>query len=311
MTPDRERDTIRVMKRIIAAVNICLLAGLIAGGNIPTAECASQKTVKGESQRQSKIPSKFLARRSKDYDNSLAVSVESVLQNLKEKQQVTLIDVRNEKEYEEIRIPGSVNIPLFAIQTKAFLKTSNLILLNEGYSYSSLEQECKRLRNSGFTSVAILNGGLTYWKEKGGVLEGNVFKQKELNKVPPGKFFAERNYKNWILIDVSETRETKTNHLLPQGVHIPYTNNSEEFVAKIKTAMGQPKQDSFLPVLILNKNGQDYEEIERLLRNAGTRTTFFLKGGLDGYKTFLQKQALIRRSKANQGKTSQKCSACQ
>jgi rhodanese-related sulfurtransferase len=93
----------------------------------------------------------------------LAISAESVLQKLKEKREIILIDVRNSKKFEKFRIPGSINIPLFAIKTKTFLKSKPLVLINEGYSYSQLEQECMILRNSGF-KASILDGGIYYWK---------------------------------------------------------------------------------------------------------------------------------------------------
>ena len=134
-------------------------------------------------------PDPLFAEQLRKQNGSYVISVESVRHKLKEKQDILLVDVRNKEEFEAFSIPGSVNIPLFAIKTKSFLKPKFLVLLNEGYNYDELEQACEDLRESGFT-VWVLHGGLYYWKEKGGRLKGNPFMQKELNKMPPSVFFV-------------------------------------------------------------------------------------------------------------------------
>ena len=96
----------------------------------------------------------------KHLNPGLFISVESVLQQLKEKQHIVLVDVRDANDFEKFRIPGSLNIPFFALKTKTFLKKKSLVMINEGFSYSRLEQGCLRLRNAGFASVSILDGGL-------------------------------------------------------------------------------------------------------------------------------------------------------
>jgi hypothetical protein len=83
-------------------------------------------------------------------------------------------------------------VPLFTIKTKGFLKSTPFVLINEGYYYGQLEQECKRLRDPGFTAVWILNGGLNAWRQKGAPLNGDIFAQKELNRMPPQVFFEEK-----------------------------------------------------------------------------------------------------------------------
>jgi len=121
------------------------LKGIIEGG------------ISGEKKNRSHldIPSELITRKLRKRNPAFAIFVESVLRKLKKKQEIVLIDVRNREEFEKFRIPGSINIPLFAIKTKTFLKRKPLVLINEGESYRPLEQECKRLRDTGFT-VSIL-----------------------------------------------------------------------------------------------------------------------------------------------------------
>ncbi len=73
------------------------------------------------------IPPELILRKLRKRDPAFAISVESVLRKLKKKEKIVLVDVRNREKFEKIRIPGSINIPLFAIKTKTFLKHKPLV----------------------------------------------------------------------------------------------------------------------------------------------------------------------------------------
>ena len=111
----------------------------------------------------SPIPAELLTATSKRRNPAFAISAESVLQKLREKQEIILIDVRKKVEFEKFRIPGSINIPVFAIETKAFLKSTPLVIVNEGYNYGELEQECERLMGRASAAGPVV-GSLCTWK---------------------------------------------------------------------------------------------------------------------------------------------------
>jgi len=256
------------------------------------------------------IPPELINRKLRKRDPAFAISVESVLRKLKKKEEITLIDVRNREEFEKFRIPGSINIPLFAIKTKTFLKRKPLVLISEGYHHGPLERECKRLRDSGFTAVWVLNGGLNVWREKGAPIDGDVFAQKELNKMPAQVFFEEKNDENWLVIDVSKPKNQETLYLIPQAISIPFADDARKFVSSIKRVMEKHEKTPFLCFLILNENGEQYEKIEKLIEEAGLRNVFYLKEGLMGYKGFLKRQALMWQPKEHSRKTLKKCPSC-
>ncbi len=220
---------------------------------------------------------------------SEAISVESVLGALNSRADRILIDVRNSKEFEKFRIPGSLNIPLFAVKTKTFLKSNALVLMNEGQSYKELIHECAILSGSGFT-VSILDGGLSQWRRRGGPLEGDVFAQRELNRVTPQTFFAGQGHENWIVIDLSRSGKPGIRSEKIQPVHIPYANDPEDFISKVKDVVRQQKDKDFSSILIYDEAGIVYDEIERHIQAAGIQNVLYLKGGLEGYKTFEQQQ---------------------
>ena len=80
------------------------------------------------------IPAELLTGTGKRRNPAFAISAESVLQKMRENQDIVLVDIRRRVEFEKFRIPGSINIPLFAIKTKAFLKSKSLVIVDEGYS---------------------------------------------------------------------------------------------------------------------------------------------------------------------------------
>jgi rhodanese-related sulfurtransferase len=255
------------------------------------------------------IPLELLTCKWKKRNPAYLISPDSVLRKLKEKRELVLVDVRDAQDFNSCRIRGSINIPAFALRKKIFLKSKSLVLVNEGFSYSKLEQTCQRLKDSGFQHVSILIGGLNQWREKGFTIEGDVFAQKKVNKILPRDFFAERNCENLILVDVSGTMSPETLDLMPRSFSLPYRGLAEEFIGKIKQALRPHKNDPLISVLIFNQNGRYPERMEGLIRKAGIKNVFYLKDGLEGYKTFLQKQALILRTK-NTRKIVKKCVTC-
>ncbi len=250
------------------------------------------------------IPDELLAGKLRKRNPAFAISVESVLQ----KQGIIIVDVRDKESFEKFNIPGSINIPLFAIRTKAFLKTKSLILINEGYNYSQLERECERLRKSGF-KVWLLNGGLYFWIQKGAPVKGDVFAQKELNKIPPRIFFAEKNYENWIVIDVSSTNDPKASSLFPQSISIPYIDE-KKFILAFENTLKKHKDNSFISILICDEKGKQYPKVESIVKEIDAKNVFFLKGGIEAYRNFIEQQALIRQAKDHSERMPKKCARC-
>jgi rhodanese-related sulfurtransferase len=231
-----------------------------------------------------------------------SISIESLLQRLKEKQEPILVDVRDTREFSTFRIPGSLNIPLFALKTKTFLKSKLLVLINEGHSYKKLMDECAVLSEAGFT-ISILDGGLYQWKRKGGPLEGDVFAQRGLDKISPRIFLAGLGQENWIVIDASESGNPDAGHPNIRRIHIPFANSPEEFIPRLRSATEKQTNKDFMSVLLCDEKGKTYEEIERHIQAAGISNILYLEGGLEGYKAFEQRQIRLWQRKDNLGAT--------
>lgn len=255
------------------------------------------------------IPAKWSSFKSKERNPAFSVSVKSVLERLKHGEELFLVDVRARKEYEICRIPNSINVPLFSIKTKVFLKSKPLILINEGYNYSQLESECDSLRKDGY-KARILIGGMHYWRQHGVSLEGNVFVQRALNRVPPRFFFFEKNYDDWLFIDITDPKNSRASSLIPNSIPIPYLNNAPEFIKVFKEILTLQNNNQNRWILVFDENGEEYDRIERSLNESGLRKVFFLKGGMEAYRDFLSTQSIIRQAKQNPKKKINRCTSC-
>jgi rhodanese-related sulfurtransferase len=261
-------------------------------------------------QEGSDIPGVLLTRRLRECDPSLLISVESFLKQLKKREKTILIDVRNAWDFQKFRIPGSINIPLFSIKEKAFLKSCAIVLVNEGYGYNKLEKECENLKKSGFPSVWILDGGMRSWECGGGHIEGDVFAVNGLIRVPAREFFNEKDYEHWVLVDIAPEGGTNARWWMPQSVAVPFSGNKNDLIAQVH-AMRKPGVDGGRSLILLyDAKGEHAEAVDHLLREANMDGVFYLEGGANAYKAFLMQQAAAWQPSHSVKKTEKKCAHC-
>ncbi|MBU0676698.1 MAG: rhodanese-like domain-containing protein [Verrucomicrobia bacterium] len=101
-------------------------------------------------------------------------SAQEVMGLLAANSRVVLVDVRPEDQYELFHIPGSINIPVHAVKTKAFLRHRPFVLLDRAYRERETEGLCEELRERGFRQCLFLPGGFQGWWEEGGEIEGDA-----------------------------------------------------------------------------------------------------------------------------------------
>lgn len=281
----------------IIAVTAIIITGFSV--NIPAAETASV----------SKIPDDLIARKLKKHDASLAISADAVLYKLRQNQHLTLVDVRGQHEFEELHIPGSVNIALYAVKTKTYLKPAPLVLVNEGFRYHKLENECQRLTERGF-KVSILDGGLPAWKHKGGQLVGNLFAIDGMQAVSPNIFFREKDYENTLVVDISPARSKASSRLIAYAKHIPVLDGKDVSAAEFKRLISQNKNKPFQSIIIFNETGEQYERAEKIMSRMGIEK-FNLQGGVAAYQKYLEGLLLSWKPHDSRMKTVSNCKPCE
>lgn len=248
------------------------------------------------------------ARTPRKHDPSLSISADALLHKLKQNQPITLVDIRPPKEFEIVRIPGSINIPFYAIKTKAFLKFAPFVFVEDGYRYRSMERECGILREAGFKAF-YLTGGLNAWKQRGGPLQGKAFEVMALNRIFPHAYYQEKDQEEWLVIDASAKQTPKSMELFPNARHMPFIDVAE-FVVNIKKKMESGKSGRSYQLLVFNEEGNQYEKFESNMSRAGFGNAFYLQGGLMAYEAFIDCLALSRAPREERLKTLRECPKC-
>ena len=210
---------------------------------------------------------------------------------------LAIIDVRSRQDYENLHIPGSLNIPLYAVKTKPFLKTRPILLVNEGFAMTPLAAECRTLKEKGFRAFA-LSGGLMAWNAQKAPLQGDPRYLANLSQVSANLFHQEKDRAGLIVVDACKSSAAK------KGQPVK-SIGLKTFLA---TAKKQEKGPS--SILVFNQDGAGYEKLQHELEKAGIGQVFYLAGGMNGYTVFLNNLALSHRSKEERTESIRACPSC-
>ena len=242
---------------------------------------------------------------SKKVDKSLFITAETLTRQMNQGKDITLVDIRPADDFNRARIPGSLNIPLHFIRTKMFLKQTPVVLVTAGYQYNLLESECRKLRQQGF-AVSLLWGGLNYWKQIKGPLEGDMWAHERFNQVAPRCFYPERDYEHWVVLDVTIGSTVK--NVIPGAVKLPVTEDRPLTPERIRQSI--KKQGKPCYVLFVNEKGVDYQHIESAVRQTKLKNVFYLEGGAAAYREFIQGVSLSHKPKDQRMQEIKKCPTC-
>ena len=202
------------------------------------------------------------------------------------KGRVSIVDTRTSSEFDKYRIPGSLNMPAHAVKTKLFLKSQAFILVNAGHTSAELESVCTDLRRSGYPKASVLQGGLSLWKARGGVFEGDAVATRGLSLIQPAEFIQEQSAKDWLVIDVSGRKNKDTKKIIPGSVSVPWSakhKNNKDLLAIINGA-GSKR------VLVIDESGDSYAGIEGL-PGVQRKDVLYLDGGFRAFLKYQREQS--------------------
>ena len=133
-------------------------------------------------------------------EDSLLIQPKELLGNPVRLQETLFVDVRSQEKFRLGHIPHSLNFPLYTLKGRGFLKSRELILINEGHENLTLLSECRRLKQYQFKSVRVLAGGIRFWQQSGGGLEGENPRAPALATLSPGEYFQAREEQGWLVL---------------------------------------------------------------------------------------------------------------
>ena len=244
------------------------------------------------------------------FEPDLFVHPEQILKKMQKGDSgIQLVDVRPEGAFAEVRIPGSFNIPLFALKTKAFLKSKQVVVAGDGRSCEELQRACRELRALGF-DANILFGGINLWRQMGGPVQGDYFKMEDLKFVSPQTFYANRFCGRWIVVDATSADSTVSVpwESYPTVSRVEFAPDSESFSKELAMAAKQPPS-GFSTVLAVTESGQTDKALEDAVRSAGFRHIVYLQGGEKAYARFLDDWKRISKD-GRQKRSGGRCPGC-
>ena len=245
--------------------------------------------------------------RSNSIRSSLATSVAAALFGLKEKKLV-LVDVRLSRDFEKCHIPGSLNIPIYALKTKTFLKAKPVVLVNEGFHVTPLARACTDLNQSGF-SATILAGGLAAWEDAGADLAGDPFARAALRQITPQDLYLERDNPHVSIVADSDGGKAYGGF----GPNLQRLSGLEkqETATAMKKNKGSSSSDPFACLVVVTAmGGSRHAMIQRNFASAGLHKVFFLEGGAKAYAAYLDDLLLTRQPKQQRILRNNGCPTC-
>jgi rhodanese-related sulfurtransferase len=182
------------------------------------------------------------------------------------------VDVRRPDQFERFHIPGSINVAAHFIKTKAYLRTMNLILVNQGDALGPLLRERSRLAEDGF-EVSILAGGLAAWAQQNRKFYGIRPRPGILAETPAGTALAELADDTYeLVVDISAEAEDAP-ACAPASLPVIESADREDLLALFDE---QGLDESARVLLITSEGAGHYGDA---LRAESRPTLFFLAEG--------------------------------
>lgn len=255
------------------------------------------------------IPAALIRRNGRVQNIDLVISATSLIARVEKSEKLLLIDIRDAPDFETLHIPGAMNIPLHFIKTKPHLKTVPLVLVDRGLSSQRLSIACRELRKIGF-DARFLDGGMHAWSSWGGPMLGDQVRQINFSRITPADFFLEKDDAQHIVCDVSDNRSSASQQLIPYAVHIPIDGSPRHVVSMFKEFRSAHAREGAFTLLIFNESGTGYRNIAGFLERAGFKKVFYLEGGVNAYRDYMEGLFRSWRPRGNRLLTNEPFGGC-
>lgn len=155
--------------------------------------------------------------------------------------QIMIIDVRQESQFQRYHIPGSANLPARSLAHKPSLKHREILLVGDGRSGRELYSVCGLLKQSGFSSVRVLAGGMVSYLAGGLPVNGHAPRPDELARIDAAQLWAEGQFAENLIVIADKSAAYSD--------HLPYALAITEATPVALTAvLGRHRKDVRRPV---------------------------------------------------------------
>jgi len=138
--------------------------------------------------------------RARDGSAELACIANAIDARNASKTQAMFIDVRQQGQFQRFHIPGSANLPAGSLVHKPTLKNKEILLVGDGKTERELYSVCGQLKQSGFSSVRVLAGGMASYVASGLPVNGKAPAAHELAGIDAAQLWAEGQFAENLLV---------------------------------------------------------------------------------------------------------------
>jgi rhodanese-related sulfurtransferase len=175
-----------------------------------------------------------------------------------------VIDARNPEEYNDVHIPGAVNIPEKKFEEYVKLlpedQTSTLIFYCNGVKCGKSKRAAKKAMALGYKNIFVYEEGMPVWEEMGlPMITGPGYEAKiETTKISPHdlKTLIDSKKNTFTVVDVRDTSEYAEGHI-PGAVNIP--------VASFATRSGELDKHKTI-IVYCNAGNRSYKAYRKLMK---------------------------------------------
>ena len=204
----------------------------------------------------------------------------------RDRENVSMLDVRTREEYEAGHVPGSIWAPggqaVQATDEYVAVRAGWLVLICDGFGRSIMTAGW--LKRMGFPHVAVLEGGVPAWERSGRPLEtgppapapfGYEAAQRVVERVAPGPLGPSGLLGHDVVVSVDPSDVYQRGHL-PGAVWIGR--------GRLELAIAQAASDPARPVLLTCADGVQSTLAAATLRRMGYATARVLDGGVAAWR---------------------------
>ena len=204
----------------------------------------------------------------------------------RDRENVSMLDVRTREEYEAGHVPGSIWAPggqaVQATDEYVAVRGGWLVLICDGFGRSIMTAGW--LKRMGFPHVAVLEGGVPAWERSGRPLEtgqpapvpfGYEAAQRVVERVAPGPLGPSGPLGHDVVVSVDPSDVYQRGHL-PGAVWIGR--------GRLELAIAQAASDPARPVLLTCADGVQSTLAAATLRRMGYATARVLDGGVAAWR---------------------------
>jgi len=215
-----------------------------------------------------------------------------------------IVDLRDEAAFNQLHIPGALNMPAHLVKRKPFLRGRSVLLVDDGRGHKQTQAVCLALREVGVEAL-VLQGGLRRWHDQGHELTGSAAALADLDQLDAKTLIESFNFNAWLLVDVTASGKyaqeirVADDLLRREAVfHRPYDGNGRRFVARlqqwVKTLKPRPGTAAPLTLVLADETGRAYGEIKKALLNTSLAVdVLFVTGGMTALADYRQSHALM------------------